>query len=92
MSRLIDADEETRFANENLPDAHAGVITAFLRDCATVDPVKHEISRFYYDCYVETAKLRNRIASELVELEKCGCEHCRRLIRIFDGRSRSTVK
>ena len=48
---------------------------------------KHEISRFYYDCYVETAKLRNRIASELVELEKCGCEHCRRLIRIFDGRS-----
>lgn len=41
MSRLIDADEETRFANENLPDAHAGVITAFLRDCATVDPVKH---------------------------------------------------
>ena len=41
MSRLIDADEETRFANENLPDAHAGVITAFLRDCATVDPVRH---------------------------------------------------
>lgn len=39
MARLIDADEETRFANENLPDAHAGVITAFLRDCATVDAV-----------------------------------------------------
>lgn len=38
--RLIDADEEIKFANENLPDAHAGVITAFLRDCATIDPEK----------------------------------------------------
>ena len=37
--RLIDADEETKWANENLPDAHAGVITCFLRDCATIDPV-----------------------------------------------------
>lgn len=37
--RLIDADEEIRFANENLPDVHAGVITAFLRDCSTIDPV-----------------------------------------------------
>ena len=37
--RLIDADEEIRFANENLPDAHAGVITAFLRDCSTIDPI-----------------------------------------------------
>lgn len=39
MGRLIDADEETKWANENLPDAHAGVITCFLRDCATIDPV-----------------------------------------------------
>ena len=31
MGRLIDADEETKWANENLPDAHAGVITCFLR-------------------------------------------------------------
>lgn len=54
MSRLIDADEETRFANENLPDAHAGVITAFLRDCATVDavPVVRCKDCFFYhdDC------------------------------------------
>lgn len=37
--RLIDADEEIKWANDNLPDAHAGVITAFLRDCATIDAV-----------------------------------------------------
>ena len=36
--------------------------------------------------YLLEAKRRNRISSELVELEKCGCEHCRRLIRLFDGR------
>lgn len=37
--RLIDADEETKWANENLPDTHAGVITCFLRDCGTIDPI-----------------------------------------------------
>lgn len=38
------------------------------------------------DIYLEEAKRRNRIGSQLVELEKCGCEHCKRLIRLFDGR------
>ena len=38
--RLIDADEEIKWANENLPDAHAGVITSFLRDCPTIDAVE----------------------------------------------------
>lgn len=37
--------------------------------------------------YLEQAKHRNRIGSQLVELEKCGCEHCKRLIRLIDGRN-----
>lgn len=36
--------------------------------------------------YLAEAKKRNRVSSELVELEKCNCEHCRRVIRLFDGR------
>lgn len=47
---------------------------------------KHELARFYYDSYAATVELRGRIASRLVELERCGCGHCRELIRLFDGR------
>ena len=49
---------------------------------------KHELARFFYDSYKETVDMRNRISSKLVELEKCGCEHCKELIRIFDGRQK----
>ena len=37
--------------------------------------------------YLEQAQHRNRIASELVKLEQCGCEHCKRMIRLIDGRN-----
>lgn len=47
---------------------------------------KHELARFYYDSYIDTVNMRNRVSSKLVELERCGCEHCKELIRIFDGR------
>lgn len=57
MPRLIDADEETKWANENLPDAHAGVITCFLRDCATIDPV-HAAGACYCGECVEYNKPR----------------------------------
>lgn len=53
---------------------------------------KHELARFYYDSYVGTAAMRNRISSKLVDLEKCGCTHCKELIRIFDGRERGGDK
>lgn len=48
----------------------------------------YKIALIDEDMYQSQAKLRNRISSKLVELEKCGCEHCRELIRIFDGRQR----
>lgn len=48
--RLIDADEEIRFANENLPDVHAGVITAFLSDCSTIDPVHAAGACYCWEC------------------------------------------
>lgn len=46
---------------------------------------RYELERFYYDSYLEVVKMRNRVDSQLVELEKCGCEQCKKLIRIFDG-------
>ena len=52
---------------------------------------RHELERFYHDSYLDVVKMRNRIESQLVELEKCGCEHCKRLIRIFDGRDRDAI-
>lgn len=48
--------------------------------------VKHELARLFYDSYEDTAKMRNRISAQLCELERCGCEHCKKMIRIFDGR------
>lgn len=36
--RLVDAEQEAKWANENLPDAHAEVITQFLRECGTINP------------------------------------------------------
>ncbi len=38
------------------------------------------------ELYKAHARLRNRISAQLCELERCGCEHCKKLIRIFDGR------
>lgn len=52
---------------------------------------KHELARFFYDSYLGTVEMRKRISSRLVELERCGCEHCRELIRLFDGRDKTTV-
>ena len=49
--------------------------------------VAYQAAEYDRELYQQETRKRNRIASELVELEKCGCEHCRRLIRIFDGRS-----
>lgn len=54
--------------------------------------VAYQAAEYDRELYQQETRKRNRIASELVELEKCGCEHCRRLIRIFDGRSRSAGK
>lgn len=49
--------------------------------------VAYQAAEYDRELYQQETRKRNRIASELVELERCGCENCRRLIRIFDGRS-----
>ena len=45
-----------------------------------------------YEREMYYAKLRNRISSQLVELERCGCEYCKKAVRIFDGRNTKEVK
>ena len=49
---------------------------------------EHELARFYYDSYLDTVKMRNRIGSQLTELERCGCPACTRAIKLFDGREK----
>ena len=43
------------------------------------------------ELYTQMAKRRNTVASELIDLNKCECEYCKRLIRIFDGRCRDAT-
>lgn len=38
------------------------------------------------EIYTETASIRNRCSTVLTEAERCGCEYCKKLVRIFDGR------
>lgn len=75
--RMIDADEEIKWANDNLPDAHAGVITAFLRDCATIDAVpvvrckdcKHVFERSGrkpFGCYLHGKKTELRCMTAMI--------------------------
>lgn len=49
---------------------------------------EHELARFYYESYKATVELRNRVSSELVEIEKNGCDQCKRIVRLFDGREK----
>lgn len=37
----------------------------------------------------EHMKRMNEISAELLSAEKSGCEHCRRVARIFDGREKN---
>lgn len=52
----------------------------------------HGLATFYYNCYIDTAKMRERISSQLTEVERCGCEHCKKTIRLFDGRDKTYDK
>ena len=39
-----------------------------------------------HERYLEAARHRNRIGSELVKLERCGCPVCTEMIRVIDRR------
>ena len=39
-----------------------------------------------HERYLSAARHRNRIGSELVKLERCGCKYCQTMIRLFDNR------
>lgn len=73
---------------------------AYANDLTTQEEVSKEkksltaayrTAAYDWELYMQMAERRNRVASELLMLEKCGCEHCKRLIRIFDGRDRDAI-
>ena len=47
---------------------------------------EHDRAARDYAIYLETARMRNRISSGLIEVERNGCTRCKQLVRIFDGR------
>lgn len=47
----------------------------------------YKIAAHDQELYDVMAKRRNKLASKLSELERCGCEHCQELVRLFDGRT-----
>ena len=73
---------------------------AYANDLSTQEEVAREkksllaayrTAAYDQELYMQMAKRRNRVGSELLMLEKCGCEHCKRLIRIFDGRDHDAI-
>ncbi len=71
---------------------------AYVNDLTTKEEVAREKkslltayrnAAYDQELYRQMAEQRNYMASELLNLEKCGCEHCKKLIRLFDGRDRN---
>lgn len=48
----------------------------------------YELACFYYRGYIDTINLRQAISGQLTELERCGCDNCKKLIRLFEGRDK----
>jgi hypothetical protein len=44
-----------------------------------------ELANFHYRVMVQTAKMRNNLSAQLVEVRKSGCPMCKKAIAIFDG-------
>lgn len=46
----------------------------------------YKIAALDDEAYMEMARRRNAISSQLVRLEKCGCDACKEMIKLIDGR------
>ena len=46
----------------------------------------YKIAALDDEAYMEMARRRNAISSQMVRLEKCGCAACRDMIKLIDGR------
>lgn len=47
---------------------------------------EYELAKLHYSAYVQATERANRYSPLLVEAEKSGCDVCRKIVRIFDGR------
>lgn len=72
-----------------------GAVRLFRMKCMSSDELFHEqkrleaeLLRYYQHCelFDRHTVIRNRYSEVLTEAEKSGCEVCRRLVRIFEGR------
>jgi len=45
-----------------------------------------ELALLYYKCFFEASQKQNKISHILTDAEKSGCEICKKIVKIFDGR------
>jgi len=44
---------------------------------------QYKFYKFHSDLYIETAKMRNRLSYYLIDINKNGCEYCKKAVAIF---------
>lgn len=50
--------------------------------------VAYQSAAFEQDLHLSETRRANQISLQLAKLRECKCEHCEKLLRIFDGRDR----
>ena len=45
-----------------------------------------EQAQFMWSVFWDSAQIRNRVSTELTKINLNGCEHCRKVVEIFEGR------
>lgn len=46
----------------------------------------YEQAQFMWSVFWDSAQIRNRVSTELTKINLNGCEHCREVVEIFEGR------
>ena len=46
----------------------------------------YDQAQFMWSVFWDSAQIRNRVSEQLTKINRDGCEHCRAVIEIFDGR------
>lgn len=47
----------------------------------------YEQAQFMWSVFWDSAQIRNRVSEQLTKINREGCEYCRAVIEIFDGRN-----
>lgn len=48
----------------------------------------YDQAQFMWSVFWDSAQIRNRVSEQLTKINRDGCEYCRAVIEIFDGRKK----